>query len=130
MHSRWAVDAEEVAGVEIVRLWAVPNASAVFACWAQRSRESLGRTPSRSGRRWQAVAGSGWEAAAAVGGSAVEGRGSVILQRQVLLSCFGPGLVLQSDSVRDAFFLRFPLLCTETGTHSAFFRWVRSVAVH
>ena len=57
MPSRWAVDAEEEAGVEIVLLWAVPSVSAVLASWAPRSRESLGRTPSRSGRRWQAVAG-------------------------------------------------------------------------
>ena len=122
MLSRWAVDAEEVAGVEIVFLCAVPNVSAELASWALRSRESLGRTPSRSGR---SVAGSGWEAAAA--GSAVEGRGSVILQRQVLQSCFDPGFLLQLqffDRVtvyEMACFLRFPLLCTETGTHSAFF---------
>ena len=51
------VDVEEVAGVEIVLFRAVPNVSAEFACWAQCSRESLSRTPSRSGRRWQAVAG-------------------------------------------------------------------------
>ena len=63
------VDAEEVAGVEIVLLWAVPNVSAELASWAaQRSQESLGRTPSRSGWRWQAVVG---RRAVAVGGSAV-----------------------------------------------------------
>ena len=44
-----------MAGVESVLLWAVPNVSAEFACWARRSLESFGRT--RSGRRWQAVAG-------------------------------------------------------------------------
>ena len=93
--SRWAVDAEEVAGVEIVLLCALPNVSAEFASWALRSRESLGRTPSRSGRRWQAVAG----------------RRSVILQRPVLQSCFDPGLVPQLqfidrvDSVRDGVLL-------------------------
>ena len=31
--------------------------SAELASWALRSRESLGRSPSRNGRRWQAVAG-------------------------------------------------------------------------
>ena len=41
----------------MVLLWAVPYVSAVLTSWAPRSRESLGRTPSRTGRRWQAVAG-------------------------------------------------------------------------
>ena len=75
--SRWAVDAEEVAGVEIVLLWAVPNVSAELASWALRSR---GIAWSNSVKKRQAVAGSGW------------------------MACF----------------LCFPLLCTETGTNSAF----------
>ena len=70
------------------------------------------------------MVGSGWEAAVAVGGSALEGRGSVILQRQVLQSCFDPALVPQLQffdrvTVNEmACFLCFPLLCTETGTHN------------
>ena len=97
------VDAEEVAGVEIVLLWAVPTVSAELASWPMRSRESLGRTPSRRG--------SGRAAAAAVGGSAVEDWGPVILQRQVLQSCSDPGFGAsasvhrQSDSVRDGVLL-------------------------
>ena len=108
-----------MAGVEIVLGWAVPNVSAgVGPC-------SDGNRLSNSVKKRQAVAGSGWEAAAAVGGS--EGRGSVILQRQVLQSCFDPGWCLRFSSSTEwtvyemACFLCFPLLCTETGTHSAFF---------
>ena len=69
---------------------------------------------SNSVKKRQAVASSGWEAAAVVGGSAVEGRGSVILQRQVLQSCFDPGLVPQIqfidrvDGVRDGALLVLP----------------------
>ena len=87
------VDAEEVAGVEIVLLWAVPNVSAVLACWAQRSRESLGRTPSRSGRRWEALAGrrrrwwAAWRGLGGGAGRAASSRSSssvlAVMQRQV-----------------------------------------------
>ena len=81
-------------------------------------------------KKRQAVAGSGWEAAAVVGrlggGGAVR-RGFVVMQRQVLQSCFDPGWCLRLSSSTEwtvyemACFLCFPLLCTETGTHSAFF---------
>ena len=70
------MDAEEEAGVEIVLLWAVPNVSAEFACWAPAF---AGIAWSNSVKKRQAVAGSGWEAAAAVGSSAVEGRYGVVL---------------------------------------------------
>ena len=50
----------------------------------------------------------------------------MILQRQVLQSCFDPGWCLRFSSSTEwtvyemACFLCFPLLCTETRTHSAF----------
>ena len=114
------VDAEEVAGVEIVLGWAVPNVRAGVGPCGDRNRLS------NSVKKRQAMAGSGLEAAAVVGGSAVEGRGFVILQRQVLQSCFDPGWCLRFSSSTEwtvyemACFLCFPLLCTETGTHSSF----------
>ena len=68
---------------------------------------------SNSVKKQAVMAGSGWEAAA-VGGLAGRGatrHGSVILQRQVLQSCFDPALVPQIqfidrvDSVRDGVLL-------------------------
>ena len=51
----------------------------------------------------------------------------MIMQRQVLQSCFDPGWCLSFSSstvwtvYEMACSLCFPLLCTETGTHRAFF---------
>ena len=80
------VDAEEMVGVEIVLVWAVPNVRAgVGPC-------SDGNHLSANGR---------------LGGGGAGWRVSVILQRQVVQSCFDPGLVPQRqfidrvDSVRD-----------------------------
>ena len=81
------------------------------------------RTPSRSGRRWQAVAGGGGSGGRLGGG----GAGFRDHARQVLQSCFDPGWCLRFSSSAEwmvyemACFLCFPRLCTETGTHSAFF---------
>ena len=92
--------------VEIVLFRAVPNVRAklpVGPC-------IRGNRLSNSVKKHAVMAGSGWEAPAAVGGSAGGGRYDVvlvILQRQVLQSCFDPGLVPQLqfidrvDSVRD-----------------------------
>ena len=99
VHSRWAVDAEEVAGVEIVLLWAVPNVAAALG------PAVTGIAWSNSVKKRQAVAGSGWEAAAAVGGSAVEGRPSSQIQ-----------FIDRVTVYEMACFRRLPLLCTETGS--------------
>ena len=67
------MDAEEGAGVENVLDRAVPNVAAgVGPC-------GDGNRLSNSVKKRQAMAGSGLEAAAVVGGSAVEGRGFVIM---------------------------------------------------
>ena len=89
--------------------------------WALRWRESLvelRQEAAGGGRQWLGGGGCG-----RLGGG---GAGFVILQGQVLQSCVDPGWCLRLSSSTEwtvyemACFLCFPLLCTETGTHSAF----------
>ena len=101
--------------VEIVLDRAVANLRAGFGPCGD------GNHLSNSVKKQAVMAGSGWEAAAAVGGGWRLGgggagwRGSVIFQRQVLQSCFDPGLVPQIQFIdrvavyEMACFLCFPL---------------------
>ena len=114
------VDAEEEAGVEIVLDRAVPNVAAgVGPC-------GDGNRLSNSVKKRQAVAGRQWLGGGGGGRLGGGGAGFVIPQRQVLQSCFDPGWCLRFSSSTEwtvyemACFLCVPLLCTETGTHSAF----------
>ena len=88
---------------------------------------SDGNHLSNSVKKQAVMAGSGWEAAA-VGGSAVEGRGSVIVQRQVLQSWV---VIDRVDGVRDGVLLVLPSVVHRDRYPQCFsFSWVRGVAAH
>ena len=112
------LDAEEVAGVEIVLLWAVPNVRAELASWALRSLKSLRRTPSRSGRRWQAVAGRRrrWVARRWRSGFCDPSATSSAVLFRSWVGASAP-VHRQSGQCTRWRASWFPLLCTETGTH-------------
>ena len=82
------------------------------------------------------VAGSGWEGGGRLGGRGAVRLDSVIFQRQVLQSCFDPGLVpqIQSidsvDGVRDGVLLVLPSVVHRDRYPQCILCRVESVAVH
>ena len=121
------VDAEEVAGVEIVLSRNVPNVRAVLASWALHSRESLGRAPSRSKPLWQAVAGRRrrrWAARRGRGGGVVLCCSCCLLGIWTLFPrapCSGSHLPLCVATVHGSFwtnFVHFIILYEKSGLGS------------
>ena len=99
-------------------VWAVPNVAVALGP-AVTGIAELRQEAAGGGRQW--LGGGG-------GGGRLDGGGAGFRDhaRQVLQSCFDPGWCLRFSSSTEwtvyemACFLCFPLLCTETGTHSAF----------
>ena len=98
--------------------WAVPNVAAALGP-AVIGIAELRQEAAGGGRQWLGGGGGGGR----FGGG---GAGFRDHARQVLQSCFDPGWCLRFSSPTEwtvyemACFLCFPLLCTETGSHSAF----------
>ena len=115
------MDAEEEAGVEIVLDRAVPNVAAALGPAVTRI---ACRTPSRSGRRWQAVAGRRrwWAAWRGLGGRG--GAGGVLQELffgpcgHAATSSSSPFIGGAPDPVRRHW-LDIPVMRAETCTHSA-----------